>query len=206
LTNITQRQPGALCQQAAEQHAGRGGESAYRAPDAERLVAVGALLEGGREDRERGGERHRGAEALREARADEHPRAAGESADQGRDPDHRYPGDEYAAAAKQVGGTSAEQHEAAVRQEVAARDPLKVLHRDVQVAADRGQGDVDDRSVDEVEEGDRRQQGQDELAATGREEGRLSGCGRHGGPFVCNVCLVRLTYNTRTVAYGNRIK
>ena len=36
---------GALGQQAAEEHAGGGGEPADAAPDAERLVAVRALLE-----------------------------------------------------------------------------------------------------------------------------------------------------------------
>ena len=63
-------------------------------------------------------------------------------------------GDEDPAAAEQVGGAAAEQHEPAVGEQVAAQHPLQVLHREVQVGADRGQRDVDDRRVDEVEERD----------------------------------------------------
>ena len=89
--------------------------------------------------------------------------------------DQHGPGDEHAAAAEQVGRAAAEQHEAAVGQQVGARDPLQVLDGEVEVAADRGKRDVDDRCVDEVEERDGGEQGQGELAAAGREERRLGG-------------------------------
>src|SRR5439155_1767872 len=96
-----------------------------------------------------------------------------------RDADQHRAGDEDAAAPEQVGGAAAQQHEAAVGEQVAARDPLQALLREAEVAADRGKRDVDDRRVDEVEERDRGQQRQRELAAARREKRRLRGCGSH---------------------------
>jgi hypothetical protein len=162
LTNITQRQPGPSVSRR---------ERAHAAPDSERRVALRALLERRRQDRQRGRKHHRGADALGEAGADQHALALGESADQRRNADQHGPGDEDAAAPEQVGGPAAEQHEAAVGEEIGAGDPLQALDREAQVAADRWQCDVDDRRVDEVEERDRGQQGERELAATSREEG-----------------------------------
>ena len=56
---------GPLGQHAAEQHAGGAARAGDRAPDAERLVALGALGERRRDDRQRGGGDERRAEALR---------------------------------------------------------------------------------------------------------------------------------------------
>ena len=88
-------------------------------------------------------------------------------------------GDEDAAATEQVGGPTAEQHEPAVGEQVGARHPLQALDREMQVTADRGQGDVDDGGVDEVEEGDGAQQHQRQLASASGEERRLSEHCRH---------------------------
>jgi len=71
---------GSLGQHAAQEHPAGGGEPGHRPPDAERLGAVGALLEQCRQQRQRGREHHRGADALREAGANQHARAAGEPA------------------------------------------------------------------------------------------------------------------------------
>ena len=71
---------GPLGQHAAEQHAGGAARAGDGAPDAERLVALGALGEGGRDDRQRGGGDERGAEALHGARGDQPDLALGEAA------------------------------------------------------------------------------------------------------------------------------
>ena len=155
----------------AEEDAGAEARPAVRAPGAERLVPVAALAEGGREDRERRGHHHRRADPLREAGA----RSACPRSGRGRrasdaSANTTCPATSTPSAADQVGRAPAEQHEAAVRQQVAAQHPLQALHGEVQVAPDRRQGDVDDRGVDEVEEGDAAQEGERQSAATAREE------------------------------------
>ena len=52
-TNSTHSQPRLVGENAAEQHAGRAAGAGDGAPDAERLVALRALAEGGGDDRER---------------------------------------------------------------------------------------------------------------------------------------------------------
>ena len=82
LTNSTHSQPSVLGQHAAEQHAGRAAGAGDRAPDAERLVALGALGERGRDDRQRGGGDERGAEALHGAGGDQPDLGLREAAEQ----------------------------------------------------------------------------------------------------------------------------
>jgi hypothetical protein len=84
----------------------------------------------------RRGEHHRRAEALRKTCADQHSRAPGEPADERGDADQHGTGDEHPAAAEQVGGAAAQQHETAVGEQVRARDPLQALLGEMQVAAD----------------------------------------------------------------------
>jgi hypothetical protein len=136
-------------------------------------VPVVAFLERGGQDRQRGREHHRRAEALRKARADQNSRAAGESTGQRGQAEQHRAGDEDAAAAEQVGGAAAQQHEPAVGQQVGAGHPLQALHREVQGLADRGQRQVDDRRVDEVEKRDSTEQRERELASARRKHGRF---------------------------------
>jgi hypothetical protein len=56
---------------------------------------------------------------------------------------------------------------------------LPAAHRHVQVTPDRGQRHVDDGGIDKVEETNGAEQHQDELAATSREYGLLTGWRRH---------------------------
>ena len=64
---------GVLGEHAAEQDARRAAGAGDRAPDAQRLIALGAVAEGRGDDRERGGGEERGAEALHGAGGDQHP-------------------------------------------------------------------------------------------------------------------------------------
>ena len=69
-------------------------------------------------------------------------------------------GHEHAPAAEQVGQAPAQQQEAAEGERVGVDDPGEVLLGEVEVAAHRGQGDVDDRRVeddDELRRGEQRQ-------------------------------------------------
>src|SRR4029453_19212915 len=83
---------GAIDKRATDQPRRRGADAAERAPDPERFVALGALGEGGGDDREGGRGHDRGAGALDDARREEgrrrpgphaHERRGGEQTDYG---------------------------------------------------------------------------------------------------------------------------
>ena len=126
-------------------------------------MAVLALFETGGEDRQRGRQGHGSAHTLGEARADEHAGTGGQSSYEGRAADDQDPGHEDPAPSQQVGGSPAEEHEASVGEQVAAKYPLEALHREVKRVLDRGKGDVHDRRVHEVHEGDGAQKDEGEL-------------------------------------------
>ena len=71
------------------------------------------------------------------------------------------PAEEHPPPAEQVGGAAAEQEEAGEGQRVRVDDPLQAGGREAEVVADRRQGDVDDRDVEdhhELREADDEQQ------------------------------------------------
>ena len=96
----------------------------------------------------------------------------GEPAGQRRAREHEQAGDEDEAAAEQVGHPAAEQQEAAVGEDVAVDDPLQTLLAEAEVVLDRRQGDVEDRSVEDVHELDETEQEQDRDSATSCEQRR----------------------------------
>ena len=74
-------------------------------------------------------------------------------------------------------GAPAEQQESAVGEDVAVDHPLEALLAEAEIRPDRGQGDVQDRRVEDVHELDEAQQQQDRDASPGRERrflGRLA--------------------------------
>ena len=163
-----------LGEDASEQHPHCASRTRDRTPHAERLVALGTLGEGGREDRERGRRDHRRTEALHGSGADQEPARAREPArERGRDedaePDHEEP-----PPAEQVGRAATEQKESAEGQRIAACDPLQVRGREVERALDRRQRDVDDRDVDHEHELRRAEQSERDPAA------RIGGGRGHG--------------------------
>ena len=178
LTNSTQRQPGPSVSTPPRKTPAADARPRHRRPRPRAPWCGPALLEGRGQERQRGRQHHRRADALREAGADQHARAAGEAADQRESPNSAVPATRTRRRPNRSAGAAAEQHEAAVGEQVAAEHPLQALQREAEVAADRGKRDVDDRRVDEVEELDRAQQRQRQLAAAGGEEGRLGGCRR----------------------------
>ena len=97
----------------------------------------------------------------------------GGAADERRECEQGEPGEEDAAAAEEVGGASAEEEEAAVGEHVAAHDPLQALLGEAELMLDRGQRDVDDRDVEEVEKLDEQKQRQCQHAPAASEKRRF---------------------------------
>ncbi len=156
---------GPLGEHAAEQHARGATGAGDGAPHAERLVALLALGEGRRQDREGGRRDQRGAQTLHGARRDQQVVGVRQAAGQRGDREERQADHEHLAAAEQVGHAAAEQQEAAEGERVGARDPLQARVGEVQVALDRRQRDVHDRDVDDEHELRRAQQDQSDPAA-----------------------------------------
>ena len=108
---------------AAEQHPGGAAGARHRAPDPQRFVALGAVFEGGGDDRERGGGEDRGAEALDGAGGDQLSGIGGEAAGKRGEGEEDEAEHEDAAASEQVGEPAAEQEEAAEGQHVGVDHP-----------------------------------------------------------------------------------
>ena len=170
---------GAVGQQPAGDHADRRRRSADGAEDPERAVALVSLGERHGEDRERGRRDQRGAESLQSAGSDQQPGRSRQPGQQRRQREDRQADDEDPPPADQVGETAAEHQEAAEQQPVGDHDPLQRALPDVEVALDRGQGDVHDRDVEHDHE----------LGGAGEGEHRAFA---HGGFLVCHHLLLSM--------------
>ena len=151
-------------QHAAEQDAGGAAGAGDRAPDPQRFVALGAVAEGGGDDRERGGGEDRGAEPLDGAGGDQLPGVGRQAAGQRGEREEHQAEHEDAAAAEQVGEPAAEQQEAAEGEHVGVDHPGQAALGEVERFADRRQGDVDDRGVEDDHELRRAEQDQGDPA------------------------------------------
>ena len=136
----------------AEQHPDRGARARDGPEDAQRLVAVGALLERDQRDREHRRRQQRRRGALQEARGDQHAVGRRDRAQQREDHEGGEADHEDAPPAEQVAGAPAEQQETTEGEGIAAHDPLEVLGREAEVGLDRRQGDVHDRDVEDHHE------------------------------------------------------
>src|SRR4029450_5337870 len=96
----------------ADQPSGRGADAAERAPDPQRLVALGALLEGGGDDRERGRGHDRRPDPLEGACSDQRLARPGEPAEKRGEREDDNSNHEDTAPAEQVGGAPAEEEQA----------------------------------------------------------------------------------------------
>src|SRR2546430_1734519 len=106
------------------------------APEAKSLVSPGALLEARHHDRERGRRDDGAAEPLHRSRHDQHPLGLREPADERGDREERDSDDEHPPPAEQVRGTPGQEEEAAEGDRVGRDDPLEVLPREMERAAD----------------------------------------------------------------------
>ncbi len=138
-----------LHQRAAEQQAERAAGGDDEHVGAHRADALVRAREVGDDqgDDHRGGDR--AAEALQEAGGDQHDLVVGQPAEGGGNGEEGEAGEEDLLATDQVAEPAGHQQEAPVGDEVGADDPGEVGLREVQVTLDDGQGDVDDRHVDD---------------------------------------------------------
>ena len=143
---------GAVDERARDQVARGGAEGAEHAPDPERLVALGPLLERGRDDREGGGGHDRRPDALESAGPDQSAGRPGEPADERGESEEQEPDHEDAAASEQVSGAAAEQEQAGEGERVGADHPLQPLLREAEFGLDRGQRDDHDVRVEDHHE------------------------------------------------------
>ena len=118
----------------AEQHAGGAAGARHRAPDPERTVALGALRERGRDDRQRRRRDDRGAEALHRAGGDQPSLGLGDPAGERGQREQHQADHEHPPAPEQVGQPAAEQQEAAEGQRVGVHHPGQVVCGEVQGA------------------------------------------------------------------------
>ena len=183
--------PAQLGQQAAEHEAEREAARPGGGVVGERPVAVRALRERRRDDRQPGRRGERGAHALDHAGDDEQRAVVDETADRGGDEEHAQPDQQHPPAAEQVGGAAAEQQQAAVAEHVAGHDPLELRRGQAELGADRRQRHADHRHVEPVEEEDAAEHDQERPGA-----GVPAWCdgawgGSHSGKAICicNYCL-----------------
>ena len=170
----------------AEEHSRGAAGPCDGPPGPERLVALGAVTERRRDDRECRGRDDRGTEALGGAGGDQLTLVGGEAGRERRGRDDEEAGDEHSSPSQQVGQPPAEQQEAAEGEHVGVDDPGQALLREVEALADRRQRHVDDRGVEYDDELREAEQGEGDPAAAFE----LLGCGHHRGPpRVCDVCL-----------------
>jgi len=111
----------------------------------------------------------RRADALDRAAGDQHRAAAGQARGQRGDREQRHPGQEEPPPAEHVGEPAADQQQPGQREQVAADHPLQARHRQVQVALDGRDRDVDDVVI---------QVGHERGQADGRQRPPLAGLGR----------------------------
>ena len=136
----------------AGQQADRPAQCAHPAPDAEGLVALGALGEHVHHDRQRSRQHERRPESLDPSHHDEEGVRGGQAAGQGGGGEDRQAGHEQAAPPEQVSGTAAEEQETGEGQPVRGHQPLQVGLGETEFAADGGQGDVHDREIHDRDE------------------------------------------------------
>jgi hypothetical protein len=138
-------------EEATERRPEDGGED-HRHPDDGHDPAEAGGAGGAREHHRADGHDHAAADALKDAEDDERlrrPRQAGEGRAE-REEDHR--GDPQALGAEAPCGPAGDRDDRSQREHVAGRHPLDVGQRRVQVAAERVEGDVDDRRVEDRED------------------------------------------------------
>ena len=135
-------------QDAPEQHAGGGAAAGRSAVDAQREVALTALRECGHQQRERGRSQQRPTEALHRPEGDQRALRPGEPAQERAHGEERKPEHEQPSATEEIRQTAAQEQRAPEEDGVGRDDPLEVGLREPEIRLDRGQGDVDDRDVE----------------------------------------------------------
>ena len=141
-----------LGQRASEEHADGGTRSSDRAPGREGVRPLATLSEGAHEDGERGGREHRGAQSLSGPCGEQRFGASCCRCGDGGEGEDAQSGHEHAARPDEVGGTAAEQEQAAEDQRVARDRPADVAAVDAEAVGHVRQRDVHGRDVEDHHE------------------------------------------------------
>jgi hypothetical protein len=139
-------------QQAAGDEAQREAAGGGAGVHAQGPGALRPLGEGAGDQRQPGGRHERGGDAGDEARHQQHPALRGEAAEPGEDEEDDEPQQEHPAVAEQVRRPAAQQHEAAVAQDVRAHHAAERPGRQPEVRPDRRQRHVQHGDVDPLQE------------------------------------------------------
>jgi hypothetical protein len=166
---------------AAEDQAERRGEPEHRAVGGERLAALFAG-EDRAEGREELRDHHCRRRSLKDAGHDQLPRALGQPAGEAGHAEQRDPAEEDALAPELVAEAAGDDQRRREGEHVGGDDPLELGPARPQVAADRRQGDVHDREVDQVHHRGADHHGGGEPSPR-IGVGRRGGVVRRGGPF-----------------------
>jgi hypothetical protein len=134
-------------QGASEQDAGSAPAARCGAPNAEREIALPALTEGRRQDRESGGRQQRSAEPLQRAERNQRSLRPGETVEQRANGEHDEAHHEEPAATQEIGKAATEKECSTEEDCVGGDHPLQALLGEVQVGLDRGQCNVHNRDV-----------------------------------------------------------
>ena len=153
-----------LEQPAPDDRAERDRDARRRAPEADRLGALGSLGVHVRDQREGGGEDHRGAETHEAAGDDQLADGVGQASGDAGGSEHDQTGEQESLAAETVAEAAGGQQQRSEQQVVGVDDPLQLRVRRVQLANQRREGHVDDRDVEVDHE--RCQQQRDENQGT----------------------------------------
>ena len=152
-------------QDAADDGPERDAEARGRGPDPDRHRPLAGVGEDADQQRQGRGHDERGAGAHDRAGGDERVDAARVGGARRGGPEHREPGEQRAAAAEAVAERPGEEQQSGEHERVRVDHPLELAHVRVEVAHQRGEGDVHDRVVDHDREQAQAQHDQREPAA-----------------------------------------
>ncbi len=138
-----------LGEDAAEQKTDGGTTAGDRAEDAERLAALGRVGEGRGQQRERARGEQCAEHALQRARGDQHLEAGRGAADRRGGGEPEQADDEDALATEDVADAPAEQQQRAEREGIGRDHPLAIVVGEAEIGLGGGEGDVDDRHVED---------------------------------------------------------
>ncbi len=141
-----------LGQDAAQERAGRGAGRGHGAPCSERPRTGRPFGERRGEDGQRRRGQDGGTEPLQRPGRDQPGLVLGQPAEEAGHREQGQADEEDLAPPVQVRGAATEKQEAGEGQRVGVDDPLQPRSAEVQVTLDRGQGDVDDGSVEDDHE------------------------------------------------------
>jgi hypothetical protein len=166
-------------QHAAQEEPGDAAARRRGRPDAQGAGTLGAVGEGGGEQRQGRRDGDRFPQPLEGAGPHQQRRDAGQAAGQRGNGEQGEPSGEQPPAAVQVGGPAGQQQHAPKAQRVDARHPLQVLFGQAGIAPDGGQGDDHDGDAEHIDELATHSRASADLSITSKRGEKASLSGGH---------------------------